>query len=103
MEPSLLPTKSVQPLEYSENAEFNLGKDCTIDDVCDFVVEYINSDILVSFYPVNSHLQRLTTQLLRAFSPTDSWSLQVRLCFVMSATRRYTYIVIVGKKTNEDR
>lgn len=24
----------------------DLGRECTIDDVCDFVVEYIKSDIL---------------------------------------------------------
>ena len=48
----------------------DLGRKCTIEDVCDFVVEYIESDILglladrhltiagMSF-PLNLHLQSL--------------------------------------------
>lgn len=51
MEPSLLPPTSVEPLEYAENEPFNLGRNCTIDDVCDFIVEYINLDVLVCNSP----------------------------------------------------
>ncbi|TFY80807.1 hypothetical protein EWM64_g3207 [Hericium alpestre] len=45
--PSLL-----QPLDDEEAADYDgvgtrtLGRDCTVHDICDFVVEYINSDLL---------------------------------------------------------
>ncbi|CAL1705570.1 unnamed protein product [Somion occarium] len=47
-EPSLLPTQHVPPADYESAGTRKLPHDgdSTIEDVCDFVVEYINSDVL---------------------------------------------------------
>ncbi len=58
---SLLPTEYVEPANYEGmgTREFK-DREATIDDICDFVVEYIHSDVLVRlsvaamrFTPVN--------------------------------------------------
>jgi hypothetical protein len=41
MEPSLLLSVSMEPLDYSEGDPSDLGRDNTVDDICDFVVDYI--------------------------------------------------------------
>ena len=48
-EPSLLPTEHAEPGEYAPGGKRWLPdkRDSTIEDVCDFVVEYIESDVLV--------------------------------------------------------
>lgn len=45
----LLPTEHAPPGEYlpGETRENEGKRPSTIDDICDFVVEYINSDLLV--------------------------------------------------------
>ncbi len=35
------------PMEYTSMGTNTLEFDVTVDDICDFVVEYINSDVLV--------------------------------------------------------
>jgi RNA-dependent RNA polymerase len=44
----LLPTEEVKPAEYppGEVRETDGGRPSTVDDICDFIVEYISSDIL---------------------------------------------------------
>ena len=46
---SLLPTEYIQPANYEGVGTRTLEREATIDDICDFVVEYINSDVLVRF------------------------------------------------------
>ncbi|KAI0094073.1 RdRP-domain-containing protein [Irpex rosettiformis] len=43
---SLLPTEYVKPANYEGMGTRTLDREATIDDICDFVVEYINSDVL---------------------------------------------------------
>lgn len=47
---SLLPTVYFEPANYEGmgTREFE-DREATIDDICDFVVEYIHSDVLVRF------------------------------------------------------
>ena len=44
---SLLPTTYTEPADYTATDPKTLDREATIDDICDFVVEYINSDVLV--------------------------------------------------------
>lgn len=39
-----------QPAEYEPGETFELDRDSTVDDICDFIIEYINSDVLVCKY-----------------------------------------------------
>jgi len=45
-DPSLLPPNQVAPAEYPDGATLTLDRDSTVEDICDFVVEYINSNVL---------------------------------------------------------
>ena len=47
-ESTLLPTFHEEPADYTPVSPKTLeDRDATIEDICDFVVEYINSDVLV--------------------------------------------------------
>jgi RNA-dependent RNA polymerase len=46
---SLLPKSNEAPAAYDPLPTYKLDRDSTVEDICDFVVEYINSDLLVSF------------------------------------------------------
>ena len=43
----LLVPEHQDPASYAPVAPFKLDRPSTIDDVCDFIVEYINSDVVV--------------------------------------------------------
>jgi RNA-dependent RNA polymerase len=43
----MLPTEHVEPAEYPAGEVRTIGWESTVDDICDFIVEYINSDVLV--------------------------------------------------------
>jgi RNA-dependent RNA polymerase len=43
----LLPSTAEDPAEYPAGETFTLRRDSTVDDICDFIVEYINSDVVV--------------------------------------------------------
>ncbi|KAF7322454.1 RNA-dependent RNA polymerase [Mycena chlorophos] len=42
----LLPAEHEEPASYADGQTLKLDRDSTVDDICDFVVEYINSDVL---------------------------------------------------------
>ncbi|KAF7337989.1 RNA-dependent RNA polymerase [Mycena venus] len=42
----LLPPNQEEPAEYPDGATLTLDRDSTVEDICDFIVEYINSDVL---------------------------------------------------------
>ncbi|KAF7295512.1 RNA-dependent RNA polymerase [Mycena indigotica] len=42
----LLPSGQVAPASYPDGETFKLERDSTVDDICDFIIEYINSDVL---------------------------------------------------------
>lgn len=44
---SLMPEVHSQPADYTGAGTRTLDRDATVDDICDFIVEYINSDVLV--------------------------------------------------------
>ena len=58
-ETSLLPPEHVEPASYKSAGDKELDRPSTIDDICDFVVEYINSDVLVSSRAVILLAQRV--------------------------------------------
>jgi RNA-dependent RNA polymerase len=43
----LLPPNQEKPASYPDGETLTLDRDSTVDDICDFIVEYINSDVLV--------------------------------------------------------
>jgi hypothetical protein len=48
--PTLLPAVQAEPAKYEAGAVWTLEEgrsDATVDDICDFIVEYINSDVMV--------------------------------------------------------
>ena len=45
--PRLLPTLETDSATYLSAGTRTIDRDSTVDDICDFVVEYINSDVLV--------------------------------------------------------
>ncbi|KAL6305270.1 RdRP-domain-containing protein [Sparassis latifolia] len=42
----LLVTEQIEPASYQSAGTSELDRDSTIEDICDFIVEYINSDVL---------------------------------------------------------
>ncbi|KAJ7286202.1 RNA dependent RNA polymerase-domain-containing protein [Mycena rebaudengoi] len=42
----LLPAEQEPPASYPDGDTLTLDRDSTVDDICDFIVEYINSDVL---------------------------------------------------------
>ena len=48
LEPTLLPITHVEAASYESAGTREIGRNSDINDVCDFVVEYINSDVLAS-------------------------------------------------------
>lgn len=47
--PSLMSTIHCEPADYTGAGTYTLDREATVEDICDFVVEYINSDVLVSY------------------------------------------------------
>jgi len=48
--PALLPTIQAEPAPMSESSVWTLEEgepDATVDDICKFIIEYINSDVMV--------------------------------------------------------
>jgi hypothetical protein len=48
--PKLCPCLVAEPARYEAGAVWTLEEgrsDATVDDICDFIVEYINSDVMV--------------------------------------------------------
>jgi RNA-dependent RNA polymerase len=48
--PDLLTSHPAQPAEYPPGEVWTLNErrgDATVDDICDFIVEFINSDVMV--------------------------------------------------------
>jgi hypothetical protein len=51
----LLPTIRTEPAEPNPSDPWTLDDDrgdATVEDICDFIVEYINSDVMVCSHPV---------------------------------------------------
>ena len=84
--PALLPTIQTEAAEYPPGETWTLDEDrgdATIEDVCQFIVEYINSDVMVRIYVyIPSSAARYTTR--RACLQTGTWSSQTN--------RRYDYM-----------
>ena len=52
--PGLLPRVHTEPADYPPGTTRTLDDDhgdATVEDICDFIVEYINSDVMVCFQP----------------------------------------------------
>lgn len=53
MDPDLLPPLQPPAADYPAGETYKVRdengepRECTVDDICDFIVEYINSDVLV--------------------------------------------------------
>jgi hypothetical protein len=70
----------MEPLDYSEGDPSDLGRDNTVDDICDFVVDYISSDVLVSDLHVEPTVKDKSFYF-GVFFRIGFWSCQVRLTF----------------------
>lgn len=46
-DPTLLPTNMAEPASYEGVKPRLLDRDSTVDDICDFFVEYMQSDVVV--------------------------------------------------------
>ncbi|THU88603.1 RdRP-domain-containing protein [Dendrothele bispora CBS 962.96] len=44
--PELLPTRNADPADYTSIGTHEIDRECDVNDICDFIVEYINSDVL---------------------------------------------------------
>jgi hypothetical protein len=78
--PALLPSIQTIPPDYQPGEVWTLeeGRQATIEDVCQFIVEYINSDVMVRVYIpfcFLSYSVRYTTY--RAYWPGGIWSSQI--------------------------
>jgi RNA-dependent RNA polymerase len=60
----LLPTEHIDPAEYppGKTRENENRRPSTVNDICDFIVEYVNSDVLVRF-SVIPHFPLMTRYL----------------------------------------
>ena len=61
--PDLLTSRPAQPAEYPPGEVRTLRRDATVDDICDFIVEYINSDVMVCHYSNHAHIKLELTPL----------------------------------------
>jgi len=69
-EETLLPTSMEDPATYESADTLTLDRECTVEDICDFVAEYISSDVLVIVYTTfQIHFLNTTLQGV-AFGPT---------------------------------
>ena len=50
---NLHPPRTVAPGEYTSTPRKLLDRPSNIDDVADFVVDYINNDMYVKFFPLS--------------------------------------------------
>ncbi len=46
-DPTLLPTTNADPASYDAGDPRDIGRPSTIDDICDFLLEYMQSDVMV--------------------------------------------------------
>jgi len=46
-----MPTRVEGPANYEGLGTLELDRNSTVEDICDFIVEYINSDVLVRLLP----------------------------------------------------
>ncbi|THU96521.1 RdRP-domain-containing protein [Dendrothele bispora CBS 962.96] len=54
--PELLPPRNAEPADYSSMNPYEIkDRECDVNDICDFVVQYINSDVLAVDYPKNGN------------------------------------------------
>ena len=51
---SLMPIQAEDPAKYESLGTLELDRESTVEDICDFIVEYINSDVLVCWFPSSS-------------------------------------------------
>jgi hypothetical protein len=99
--PPLILPDHYDPASYPSGDPFTIERRSTIDDVCDFVVEYINSDVVVrqywvsvscsiaqmdcrGWYPTSTLLLQVSFYSTRIKHPSLSCSPQIKLAYVVS-------------------
>jgi hypothetical protein len=78
--PALLPTIHTEPAEHPPGDVWTLedGREATIEDVCQFIIEFINSDVMVRIYIQICFLSNaLRYTAYRAYWPIGTWSSQI--------------------------
>jgi hypothetical protein len=63
----LIPQVQTAPAEENTSAPWTLDErrgDATVEDICDFIVEYINSDVMVCLFPMLVSLSSLFLQFI---------------------------------------
>lgn len=71
-EETLLPSAQAEPASYTGVNPVKLDRDSTIDDVCDFFLEYMQSDIVVRLVYFLPPLLPFTLSRNRAFSQINT-------------------------------
>lgn len=59
-DPTLLPTTNADPASYDAGDPRDIGRPSTIDDICDFLLEYMQSDVMVCPSCCRSLMRSLT-------------------------------------------
>lgn len=52
----LLPTEYAEPADYKGVKPEKLERDSTVIDICNFFVEYMQSDVVVCFFMIAAHM-----------------------------------------------
>jgi len=61
---SLLPNTQVNAANYVSKGTYTLDRDSNVNDICNFVVEYINSDVLVRSDKMESAISMINVLFL---------------------------------------
>ena len=70
----LLYSQQEKPLDFDPGETFQLNRPATVDDICNFIVEYINSDVVVCMLLDLSFRCMPYTSLCRACCLIACWS-----------------------------
>lgn len=81
--PALIPPRNSPPADYAPAEVWTLDKSrgpATVDDICDFIVEYVNSDVMVrSSWTLTHTLNSGPHPIARVYWHTGTSSLQTNL------------------------
>jgi hypothetical protein len=78
--PALLPSIQTRPADYPPGEVWTLeeGREATIEDVCQFIVEFINSDVMVRVYiPLCLLPDSVRYIVYRVYWHSGTWSSQI--------------------------
>jgi hypothetical protein len=93
--PGLIPQLQTDPMEANQSDPWTLDDehgDATVEDICDFIVEYINSDVMVCLSPALVPLSSCSLRIIGPFggpAHRHCGSIQGGIVFAYSLLRTY--------------